>query len=529
MAYLAPEIIQTGFSDIEPHLGSDPETYAALLPFELGLKHQAVVFDVHDKAAIIGCPNGLHEDILDHFMTIGVTALAVQIDQDRLLQYQLQVYGNTLAQRAEDNRTDGLRDWLAGRTSFRALIFLVPLASLVMAVLAAPSASAIAAASILIAFLFFRIYSARSVLPPLIQSSAEPPVSLPMISILIPLFKEPEVIPILFKRLSKLNYPENKLEVLVLLEAEDRQSHAAANRSTVPSFVRVLSVPPGNVQTKPRAMNFALPITRGQIIGVYDAEDAPPPKQLMSIAARFAATPALDCIQAPLDIYNRNTGLLPKLFAIEYAILFRRQNPTLAAQNLPLPLGGTSFFVRRFALERAGAWDAFNVTEDAELGFRLHKNGARFGMIAEPTFEEAPIALSSWIKQRSRWLKGFLLTFATLPKSNISLAAVFLLLGPIILATISALSLPLWLGLIGYETNVGPAALWVLIVAAIATECSLFAIGWIALGPKHLRPLRPYLFAMPLYRLLIIPAAIRAIFEAIRRPAYWDKTQHGQS
>ncbi|MEM9716079.1 MAG: glycosyltransferase family 2 protein, partial [Pseudomonadota bacterium] len=284
-----------------------------------------------------------------------------------------------------------------------------------------------------------------------------------------------------------------------------------------------------SIQTKPRAMNTALPFLRGAIVGVYDAEDAPHPKQVLTVAGAFAASAQTACVQAPLDIYNTDQSWLSACFTVEYATLFRRQNPSLAAKNWPLPLGGTSFFIRKDVLKSLGGWDAFNVTEDADLGLRLHQAGYQTKMIAPPTLEEAPTDIAAWVKQRSRWLKGFLLTWMTTRKDSRSVLAAYLLLGPIVAAVTGVLTVPLWIMTLGFEVIEPTGAFYAFTAIAIMSEISLAAIGWLALRAKSHRHLRWVLPLMPVYRLLLIPAAIKAVIEAVFAPVFWDKTRHGQS
>ena len=103
---------------------------------------------------------------------------------------------------------------------------------------------------------------------------------------------------------------------------------------------------------------------------------------------------------------------LSRCFTIEYATWFRVILPGLARMGLPIPLGGTTLFFRRTILDRLGGWDAHNVTEDADLGIRLARHGYRTELIPTTTYEEANCRPWPWVRQRSRWLKGYAVTWA---------------------------------------------------------------------------------------------------------------------
>src|SRR5690606_9418328 len=183
--------------------------------------------------------------------------------------------------------------------------------------------------------------------------------------------------------------------------------------SELPEWMRVITVPRGTVKTKPRALNHALVYARGAIVGVYDAEDAPDPDQLMKVVSQFQRSgPEVACLQGVLDYYNPHTNWLSRCFTIEYATWFRLILPGIARLGLSVPLGGTTLFFRRSVLEELGGWDAHNVTEDADLGIRLARRGYRTELLDTVTGEEANCRAIPWIKQRSRWIKGYMMTWA---------------------------------------------------------------------------------------------------------------------
>jgi cellulose synthase/poly-beta-1,6-N-acetylglucosamine synthase-like glycosyltransferase len=306
--------------------------------------------------------------------------------------------------------------------------------------------------------------------------------------------------------------------------------------------MHVVTVPDGPLKTKPRALNYALPFARGSIVGIYDAEDAPAPDQLRKVAARFASAPAeVGCLQGILDYYNPRTNWIARCFTLEYAIWFRVVMPGLERLGVPLPLGGTTLFVRRSALEAVGAWDAHNVTEDADLGIRLAANGYRTEMLPSTTEEEANCRPRAWIRQRSRWIKGHMLTWAVHMRRPgrlrravgwrgfIGYQIVFFgaqsqfLLAPVLWS--------FWLIAAGVghpaAAIMPPTAFAVLIGLVVAAE----ALGLVLAvrAGRMTRHAGLWLWAptLHLYFPLATFAAWRAAAEIVRRPFYWAKTSHG--
>lgn len=234
---------------------------------------------------------------------------------------------------------------------------------------------------------------------------------LPSVTVIIALYREAKVVPGLAASLSRLDYPRDRLQILLALEEGDEETVAAARSLARRAQTTALVVPPCGPQTKPRALNYALQAATGDLVAVYDAEDAPHPGQLRAAAEAFAADDRLAVVQAPLNWYNHDQNWLTRQFALEYAAQFNALLPLLVRFGLPLPLGGTSNVFRRDRLEQSGGWDPFNVTEDADLGFRLAREGWAAGVISPGTGEEAPVTSGAWTGQRSRWLKGHLISW----------------------------------------------------------------------------------------------------------------------
>ena len=245
---------------------------------------------------------------------------------------------------------------------------------------------------------------------PEISSSQVADDELPNYTVVVALYRETSVVEDLVKAIDALDYPKSKLDIKLVVEQRDIETFSRIVELRLPGRYEVVVAPSGKPQTKPRALNIALSSARGELIVVYDAEDIPAPDQLRSAASRFAADKDLDCLQARLAIRNHGESWLSKLFAIEYAILFDVINPGLCALNLPIPLGGTSNHFRVRSLVGVGAWDEWNVTEDADLGIRLSRFGYRVKALDSDTWEEAPFEIGNWFRQRVRWQKGWMQT-----------------------------------------------------------------------------------------------------------------------
>jgi len=365
---------------------------------------------------------------------------------------------------------------------------------------------------------------------------------LPKISILVPLLNESDILDRLIQRMTALVYPKELLEICLVYEASDHKTKKHLESRHLPYWMRTIEVPENQLKTKPRAMNYALDFCRGDIIGIYDAEDAPEPDQLYRVTRCFENAPEdVACVQCRLDYYNSKTNWLSRCFTIEYAILFRVVLPGLERLGLPIPLGGTSVFFRRDKLEQLGRWDAHNVTEDADLGIRLRRLGLRCICAPATTFEEANFRIIPWIKQRSRWLKGFMQTWITHMREPVNLYhnlgltgfIVFhiLFLGTFTSYAAAPLILPLWALSAGFELplyqNISPYFLNALMIAFIATECLLLVLGAVALRQREKSGLFLYLPMMLIYWPLGTFAAYKALYELFAKPMYWDKTQHG--
>lgn len=372
-----------------------------------------------------------------------------------------------------------------------------------------------------------------------------PPKRLPKVSILVPLFRENEIARTLVKRLSKLTYPKAMLDVILVLEEHDTITRATLDQNLLPSWMRMIEVPAhGGLTTKPRALNYALDFCHGEIIGIWDAEDAPSVDQIDRVVAQFAmADDDVVCLQGILDYYNPRANWLARCFTIEYASWWRVILPGMARMGLVIPLGGTTLFFKRKQLEELGGWDAHNVTEDADLGVRLARAGYRTELIDTVTFEEANCRAWPWVKQRSRWLKGFVVTYLVHMRRPRQLMRElgglrFWGLQIFFLGTFSQFLLApalwsFWIIAFGYEhpaqTVLPDGTLAILGTVFALTELLTICIGMTAVAHRDRSFLMIWVPTMILYFPLGVLAAFKALYELAVKPYYWDKTQHGQS
>jgi glycosyltransferase XagB len=366
---------------------------------------------------------------------------------------------------------------------------------------------------------------------------------LPRISLLVPLYDEPAMIGPLVAALDRLDYPRPLLDVKLLLEERDTSTRAAVAAFDLPPWMEALVLPDGGPRTKPRAMNMALDFCSGEIIGILDAEDRPDPGQLRAVAEHLRSAPAeVACVQCQLAWFNARENWISRCFQIEYAIWFDVLLRGFQRLGMPIPLGGTSVYFRRSALRDLDGWDAHNVTEDADLGMRLARRGLRTDVISSITEEEANFRLMPWIRQRSRWLKGYLLTWLNHMRSPGQLwrdlgPVGFLGLNVLLLGgAVSYLAGPLfWVALACKVTTGAPIygelmpgwAAWTLFVTLISGQVVMLGCAVLALrrrGAMELMAWAPWLL---IYWTLGAIAAWKAVIELVLAPYYWDKTRHG--
>ncbi|MCP1168881.1 glycosyltransferase family 2 protein [Limimaricola litoreus] len=364
---------------------------------------------------------------------------------------------------------------------------------------------------------------------------------LPVVSLLVPLLREGRMVAPCLARLDRLDYPRDRLDLCLIVEEGDDETREALARTSLPDWAQVVVVPRGRVQTKPRALNYALFFTRGSLIGIYDAEDAPAPDQLMRVVSRFAACgPKTACLQGVLDYYNARSNWIARCFTLEYASWFRVMLPGLQRLGLVVPLGGTTLFLRRHAIEAVGGWDAYNVTEDADLGVRLARHGYRTELIDSVTLEEANARAWPWIKQRSRWLKGYAMSWGVAMHDPARLwrelgawrffGVQVLFLGTLAQFALAPLLWSFWLfpfGLHPIEPLLPEGSLGALVFVFLGTEAITYGVAALAAHRAGHARLALWAPALQIYFPLATVAMWRAIWQLLRCPFHWDKTRHG--
>lgn len=376
------------------------------------------------------------------------------------------------------------------------------------------------------------------------EIAATPDDFWPTYSILVPMYREShDVMQRLLGHLQALDYPKEKLDIKLIIEADDAQTHDALIALAPPPTMEIIRVPVSSPRTKPKACNVALQHIRGEFLVIFDAEDAPHPQQLKFAARLFRnEKDDLACLQARLNYYNRNENLLTQCFALEYSTLFRLLLPALERMQLPIPLGGTSNHLRVAALQAAGGWDAFNVTEDADLGIRLAYLGYRTRVLPSQTMEESPVTLGAWMRQRTRWIKGYIQTWLVYMRDPAELKrrlgtrayygfqffvgapALTFLLAPILWSVFIIAPLGL------LPTRLSPFMLTLCLISFVGGVASHVLFARTVLRLERWRGMgNTALFVFPFYWLLHSLACARALWQLARAPHYWEKTTHGVS
>lgn len=368
----------------------------------------------------------------------------------------------------------------------------------------------------------------------------------PKYTVFCPLYKEVAVLPQFIAAMRKLDYPADKLEVMLLLEADDTETIKAAQRMDLPAFLQIVVVPHSMPKTKPKACNYGLRYATGEYAVIYDAEDIPDPEQLKKAVIAFAeSTERVGCVQAKLNYYNWDQNILTRLFTLEYSLWFDLILTGLQSIKAPIPLGGTSNHFRTKDLQSFGGWDPFNVTEDADLGIRLTKRGYSTLILDSTTMEEANSQYGNWVRQRSRWIKGYIQTYFVhtrnvrhqLKRENRRHFAIFHLVvgGKVLSALINPV---LWLLTILYfaqRVHFGPfvhelfpTPIFYIGLITLVFGNFLYMYYYMMGAARRNHPeLIPFALLVPLYWLMISRAAFKALVEFIVKPFHWQKTTHG--
>ena len=366
---------------------------------------------------------------------------------------------------------------------------------------------------------------------------------LPVYTVLLPAFKEHDIVHDLLRGVGQLDYPKDKLDIRLLLEADDTDTISAAAESEAAELVEIVLVPAAEPRTKPKACNYGLVDARGELVTIYDAEDIPDPLQLRRVVAAFRKVPTdVACIQAMLKYHNVRQNLLTRWFASEYDQWFGYTLPGLMKDASPIPLGGTSNHMRMETLAEVGGWDPFNVTEDADVGIRLARLGYSTAVLDSVTYEEANSDPINWIRQRSRWYKGYLQTFLVHTRHPVQLwrqlgtRGVFRFAGltagtPAVTLINSVFWLLTLAWLFAQPTFIRnlfpPFAYYAALVSLLLGNAAIVYMGVVAARADRKPQLAGASLLAPLYWILMAIAAVKAFVQLVFYPSYWEKTHHG--
>ena len=368
---------------------------------------------------------------------------------------------------------------------------------------------------------------------------------LPIYTILCPLYREVKVLPAFLQNMDNLDWPKDKLEVILLLEENDMETQQAALALQPPFYVRTVIVPHSEPKTKPKACNYGLNFANGEYLVIYDAEDRPDPDQLKKAYLGFLNSKAnIACLQAKLNYYNPHQNLLTRLFTAEYSLWFDIMLTGLQTINTAIPLGGTSNHFRTKVLKELQGWDPFNVTEDCDLGIRLFKKGYKTAVIDSTTWEEANSNFKNWLRQRSRWIKGYFQTFfvhnrhpitfikeqgihALIFQLIIGARMSFMLINPFLwVMTISYFALYQYVG--PTIESFYPGVVFYMAVFSLIVGNFLYLYNYmIGVAKRGQWTLMKFVFLVPFYWLMASIAASIAFYQLLTKPHYWEKTIHG--
>ncbi|MED5802035.1 glycosyltransferase [Gordonia sp. Z-3] len=377
------------------------------------------------------------------------------------------------------------------------------------------------------------------------QARAIPDDELPRFTVLVPAYGEPEVVGDLIAAMESLEYPHDKLQVLLLLEADDEPTITAAREVGENDLVTVVLVPPADPRTKPKACNYGLHFATGDIVTIFDAEDLPDPLQLRRAVAAFRQEDdRVVCVQCALNFHNPRDNVLTEWFTADYGIWFGYLLPGLMVSRAPIPLGGTSNHFRRDVLDEIGAWDPFNVTEDADLGVRISGNGYRTAVLDSITLEEANVDAINWVRQRSRWYKGYMQTWLVHMRRPVAL---WHILGPVawyrftllIAGTpvIACMNMIFWLIMVVWIAGQPPVfadlfpgpIYYLSLISLIFGNGAAIYMNLVALREDGRSALVWSGLMVPAYWVLMSIAAIKGMWQMLFNPSYWEKTFHGLS
>lgn len=368
---------------------------------------------------------------------------------------------------------------------------------------------------------------------------------LPMYTVLVPMYKEAKTLPVIAASLRRMDYPKAKLDVKLVLEEDDHETIQAAKDLGLESFFEIIRVPHSLPKTKPKACNYALNFARGTFLTIYDAEDKPDPQQLKKALITFWNSPEdVICVQARLNYFNANENWMTRMFTLEYSIWFDYFLPALDILRIPIPLGGTSNHFKMDKLREVGLWDPYNVTEDADLGLRITQLGYRVTVVNSTTLEEATSRLGNWIRQRSRWVKGYMQTYLVYMRNPISAYKKLghvgfwgfqMFIGGTILMN---LMLPLMYGAYIYwlitltmelDPYFPPIVLYMSLFNFLVGNGFFIYVYMLGAFKRHQYSLIPFALTSPIYWMIMSVSGYKGLWQLIFNPFYWEKTQHGMT
>lgn len=370
--------------------------------------------------------------------------------------------------------------------------------------------------------------------------------SWPTYTVFCPLYKETAILPQFIRAMNSLDYPKDRLNVMLLLEEDDEDTIAVIRNMKLPRHFSVVIVPHSMPKTKPKACNHGLMLANSEYAVIYDAEDVPQSDQLKKAVVAFEQAPGyIACLQAKLNFYNPNQNLLTRMFTLEYSLWFNLILVGLQNVKGPIPLGGTSNHFKVNILKALGGWDPFNVTEDCDLGIRLYKQGFQTGMLDSYTFEEANSQIKNWLRQRSRWIKGYIQTYlvhAQKPGSikqhryDFHIITFYQVVG----GKVSTLFINpfMWVLTISYFAaypfvgtflhSIYPTPVFYIAVTSLVLGNLLYVYYYfLASAQREQWGLIKYALLVPIYWLMMSVAACYGLYQLVYRPHYWEKTEHG--
>lgn len=366
----------------------------------------------------------------------------------------------------------------------------------------------------------------------------------PTYCVMVPCHKEAAVLPKLVNNINNLDYPKDKLQVIIVVDSDDPETLDAIKKIKLPPHFEVFVVPtPLKPRGKPASCNHALQAVRADYLVIYDAEDRPEPDQLKKAIKRFKELPDKTvCLQGKLNYFNHSENLLTRMFTIEYTTWFDFFICGLSKLGLPIPLGGTTNHIKVAPLKAIGGWDKYNVTEDCDLGLRFASLGYKVDYLESTTYEEACMRLWAWIKQRTRWTKGYMITWLVHMRNPIDfykkvgfrgmVSVQLFVLGTPLVNLINPIMNGLFITWLLFDPmwlkELFPLYTWYMGISLLVFgNLTFIGISMIAVSRRKYFFLIPWCAILPLYWMLQSVATYRALYQLMFDPHKWEKTEHG--